>query len=833
VIAARRDEIDRRHMSLSILPDVRFAVREIRRHPTASFIPVLALALGIGAATIVFSVVNGVLLRPLPYHEPERLINIWNDIGEGATAQSLPAVSANSWRTYQKTSTQFADFAAASGGQELGATGIVGAAGDTPERVVTGGLSANFLPLLGVRPLLGRAFIPEEDTQGGPRTVILSHRFWTRRFAADSTIVGRTLELDGIPRTIVGVLPESFRLLHPAETYLLRDSDIWTPLQLDWNNTARNNFTVYTVIGRLKPGVTLEQAQTDLAAIAQHMRDQSERLRTTRFVIRGVPLHADVVKSVRPALLVLLAAVGLLVLIACANVANLLLARASAREREIAVRLAVGASRQQIVRQLLVESAVLTTVAGMLGVALAVGGVWYVSELPAATLPRARDIHLDWTVLLFTGGLLLLVTLLCGLAPALHASRQSLNRVLGGGRVANHGKQPMLRTVLIVAEVALSVVLLVGAGLLVRSFMQLQAVRPGFVAEGTLSFNVALPRATYQNFEQRQAFTNDLLGRLRGVPGVQAVGAVLNLPLTGQGPTRLYGFEGRPEGRTLYSEGMSVTPDYFAAMGTRLLAGRLFTTADHGNAPPVVIIDEIIARNGWGWPNVNPVGQRLQIAALDAPNPWATIVGVAEHVRTGDLREDGLPQLYYSYYSWTVGTMNYVLRSTLPPDQLAQVVQSTVAAVNPAIPVTNVEPLTTYVDAAMAEARFALVLMQIVGGLAAFLAAVGLYSVIAFVVTHRTREFGIRLALGETPGGLQRWVVARGIRLVLLGAVIGGVAALGAVQAIQALLYQVSPRDPVIFTTAGAFLLGIGAIACYMPARRASGADPLTALRAE
>ena len=822
-------------MSLALHPDLRFALRELRRHPAASFIPVLALALGVGAATTVFSVVNGVLLRPLPYHEPDRLINVWNDIGEGPEAQSLPAVSAVDWRYYQRHTKQFVDFGAATGGVELGATGIVGGAGDTPEKVVIGGLSSNFLPLLGVRPMLGRTFIPEEDVTGGPRTVILSHPFWQRRFNADSTIVGTTIMVDDIPRTVVGVLPSSFRLMHPAETYVLRDSDVYTPLQLDWNAAGRRNyFTVYTVIGRLKPGVTLEQGQADLAAIAQGLRGENPEYKTTPLVIRGVPLHRDVVKSVRPALLVLLAAVGLLVLIACANVAHLLLARASGRDREIAVRLAVGASRWQVVRQLLVESAVLTVIAGALGVWLAIAGLWYLTEVQPVELPRSQDIALDWRVMLFTSGLLLVTAILCGLAPALHASRQALGRILGGTRVANYGRQPMVRTVLIVAEVALSLMLLVGAGLLVRSFAQLQAVRPGFVAGATLSFHVALPRSSYQNFEQRQAFVADVIGRLRGVAGVQSVGATSNLPLTGQGPTRWYAFDGRQEQwGSLHAEGLSVTPDFFTAAGTRLLAGRAFTDADDGRAPQVVIVDELIARNGWGWPNINPVGQRLQIGPPDSPNPWATVIGVVEHIRSGDLREDGLPQLYWSFKARSPGNMNYVVRSSLPAEQLAGTVQRVVSEVSPAIPVTNLAPLTKYLNAALAEARFAQLLMQIVGGLAVFLAAVGLYSVIAFVVTHRTREFGIRLALGETPGGLQRWVVIRGMRLVVLGAAVGALVGLVAVQAMQALLYQVSARDPVIFTAVGVFLLGVGAVACYVPARRASSADPLTALRSE
>jgi putative ABC transport system permease protein len=820
-------------VSLSLHQDLRYALREIRRHPRASLVPILTLALGIGAATIVFSVVNGVLLRPLPYAEPDRLVNIWNDIGEGAQAQSLPAVSANDWRYYQRHNTSFVDFGAAVGGVELGAMGIVGGAGVTPERVTLGGLSANFLPVLGVQPMLGRGFAPEDDTQGGPRTVILSHGFWLRRFNADSGIVGKSVEIDDVPRTIIGVLPQSFRLLHPAETYMLRDSDVWTPLQLDWNDTGRRNqFTVYTIIGRLKPGVTLAQGQQNLDAIARGLRDVNPEYKTTSLKIRGIPLHQDVVKSVRPGLLVLLAAVGLLVLIACANVANLLLARASSREREIAIRLAVGASRLQIVRQLLVESAVLTAFAGAIGVAIAFAVLWFLAYIQPANIPRLSEIRVDVSVLLFAVGLLLVTALLSGLAPALHAARPSIGNLLAGARVANHGRQPIVRNALIVGEVALSVVLLVGAGLLARSFLHLQAVRPGFVAEGALSFHIALPRGTYQNFDQRRAFATTLLGQLRALPGVTSVGATSNLPLTGQGPTQWYAYESKPEQwQSLHAERLSVAADFLAAAGTRLLAGRLFTDGDHSTAPPVVIIDELIAKAG--WPNESPVGKRLQVFAPNSPNPYATVVGVVEHVRSGDLREDGLPQIYWSYAARTSPSMNYVLRSSLPPAQLAAAAQRVVSGINAALPVTNVAPLTQYVRAASAQARFTLVLMQIVGGLAVFLAAVGLYSVVAFVVAQRTREFGIRLALGETPGGLQWWVVRRGMGLVMVSAAVGAGVALLAVGAIQALLYQVNPHDPLIFTGVVVFLLGVGASACYGPARRASRADPLAALRSE
>jgi putative ABC transport system permease protein len=818
-------------MSRSILHDLRYALRDIRNRPAVALVPIGTLALAIGAATTVFSVVNGVLLRPLPYSDPSRLVNIWNDIGEGPTAQSLPAISATHWRIYRENTKLFVDFAGAVGGGELGATGVVGGPGVTPERVVLGGLSSNFLPLLGVQPLLGRGFVTEEDEIGGPRTVVLSYPFWQRRFNGDANIIGKSIIVDEIPRTIVGVLPQSFRLLHPAETYMLRDSDIWVPLQLDWKN-GQNNFTVYTIIGRLKPNVTLEQAQVELNSFAQLIRDRSPS--NTKLRIRGVPLHLDVVKSVRPGLIVLLAAVGLLVLIASANVANLLLARASGREREVAIRRALGATQWQLVRQLLVESALLTTVAGALGVGVAFGALWGLTAVAPPNLPRLMDIAVDWRVLLFTAGVLLLTALLSGLAPALHAARQGIGDLLGGARVANHGRQPMLRNALVAGEVALSVVLLVGAGLLFQSFRNLQAVRPGFVAEGTLSFHIALPRTTFPSFAERHAFTTQLLPRLKSLPGVTSVGATSNLPLTGQPPTMLYAHENKPEEyRTNHADRLSVTPDFFATTGTRLLAGRTFTEADNAQAPPVVIIDELIAKKD--WPNESPIGKRLQVfsPSPNMPNPYATIIGVAEHVRSGDLRQDGLPQVYWSYWARPMPNMNFVLKSSLPPAQLGASAQQIVTQINPAIPVTNIAPLTNYVDAALSQARFTFVLMQVVGGLAVFLAAIGLYSVIAFVVTQRTREFGIRLALGETPSGLKRRVVTRGIGIVGVSAAVGVVAALLAVQAVEALLYEVNPYDPLTFGAVIVFLLALGIAACYAPARRASRADPLTALRME
>ena len=817
-------------MSSALHLDLRYAFREIRRHPRAALVPILTLALGIGAATTVFSVVNGVLLRPLPYAEPERLINVWNDIGDGPSMQSLPAISATDWRFYRQNTKVFVDFAGALGGGELGITGIVGGPGATPERVILGGFSANFLPLLGVKPLLGRGFQPEEDEIGGPKTVILSHRYWVRRFNADPAVIGKSVEIDDVARTIVGVLPSTFRLLHPAETYMLRDSDVWVPLQLDWVN-GRNNFTVYTIIGRMKPGVTMAQAQQDLDAIAAGLRAERPVYQTTPLKIRAVSLHHDVVKSVRPGLLVLLAAVGLLVVIACANVANLLLARASSREREVAIRLAIGASRGQIVRQLLVESAVLTVVAGTLGLAIAFGVLWFLDAVQPANIPRLTDIGIDSRVIAFAAALLVATAVLSGLAPALHAARKSSSALLGGGRVANHGRQPLLRNALIVGEVALSVVLLVGAGLLGRSFIKLQTVKPGFVAEGTQSFHVALPRAKYQ-FDARRAFTSTLLGQLRDVPGVTAVGATSNLPLTGQAPTMLYAYDGKPEQFTSqHAERLTVTPNFFAASGTRLLAGRTFTDGDDGNAPQVVIIDELVAKTG--WPNESPIGKRLQVSGQNTPAPYATIIGVVEHVRSGDLREDGLPQIYWSYNARPTGNMSYVVRSSRPPDQIAAAGQRAVTSIDASVPVTNIAPLTQYVRAATAQARFTLILMEVVGGLAVFLAGVGLYSVIAFVVAQRTREFGIRLALGETPGGLRGRVVRRGMWLVGASAAAGLVGAAMSVRAIEPLLFQVNPYDPVIFSSVVAFLLAVGAAACYAPARRASRADPLVALRSE
>ena len=562
--------------------DVVYALRGLRRAPAFTLIVVLTLGAGLGAAAAVFSVVNGVLLRPLPYREPERLVMIWNDFGQGA--QSLPATSATDYLDYERETTLFEGFAAGTGGSEVGATGVLTGDGAS-ERVELTPISANLLPLLGVKPMLGRAFTADEEALQGPKVVILTYGLWRRRYGADRAIVGKIIQLDAVSHTVVGVLPPDFRLHLPAEVYAIREGDVYTPLQIDRANLPPRNLTTLTVFGRIKPGVTLAQAQDEMNRVAARFRATYPEHKMSQVRIRAVPLRHDVVKGVEPTLLILLSAVGLLVLIACANVANLLLARATVRERELAIRQAMGAGRGQIVRQLLTESLILAALAGVLGVALAYTALAVLARLAPATLPRLADVGVDWTVAGFTVLLCLGTAVLFGLAPALHAVGPGSGDVLRtGGRVANAGRRGRIRNALIAAEIALSLVLLVGGGLLVRSFLALQRVRPGFEPAGVLTFQVSLPFAAYPEGAKRKEFWEELERRLTRLPGVTSAARSNQLPLTGSGALQPYAYdeETARNFESVTAEARWVSPSYFTALGTRVLAGRPFTPRRQG-----------------------------------------------------------------------------------------------------------------------------------------------------------------------------------------------------------------------------------------------------------
>nr|MBA3553665.1 ABC transporter permease [Gemmatimonadales bacterium] len=514
--------------------DLRYAWRSLRRTPGFTVAAVAALALGIGATTTIFTVVNGVLLRPLQYEEPDRLVNIWNDLGEGA--QSLPAVSPLDFRDYQRRSRTFEGFAAAAEGNVANLRGNLTGEG-APERADLATVTANFFPLLGVRPMLGRQFLPEEETVNGPHVVMLTHRLWQRRYAGDPAIVGKTIEVDGVAHEVVGVLPRDFRLQLPTEAFQVTDADFYAPIQFDYGQPLPRNLTFFTVFGRLAPGVTIEQAQAEMDLIAEQFRAEFKEHAASNLRIRAIPLQHDVVKHARPALLILLGAVGMVLLIACANVANLLLVRGTTRRAEFALRTALGASRAAMMRQVLAESLLLAVAGGGLGLAITLAALAVLRSLHPANLPRLGDVELDATVLLFTALVCAVTAVLFGLVPALRAaSTDPQEHLKAGGRGGSAGDRRGARNLLIMAEVALSVVLLVGAGLLIRSFVALQRVNPGFDAGDVLTFELSMPFGKYPGGSSRRAFFRDLTDRLEALPGVRSVGLVSQLPLTGSGP---------------------------------------------------------------------------------------------------------------------------------------------------------------------------------------------------------------------------------------------------------------------------------------------------------
>jgi putative ABC transport system permease protein len=805
--------------------DLQHACRVLRRSPGFTATTVLTIALGVGATTAIFTVVHGVLLRPLPYADADRLANIWVDLGVGN--QSLPAVSAGDFADYRARSRTFEDFAAATGGVMLGATGVLTGTSGDPEHVDVSGVSANFFSLLGVAPAFGRQFTADEDRPNGPAVVILSHGLWQRRYGADPTIVGRFIELDGVRQLVVGVLPP-FSLLLPAEAFLVKDADVWKPLQIDYTRLPPRNQTSFTVFGRTRPGVTMAQAQEEMTEIARTLRAEHAVHAASNMRIRVVPLRDDIVKAARAPLQVLALAVVLLLAIACANVAHLLLARGSGRVREMAVRSALGASGWRLARQLAAENIVLAAIGGAAGLVIAHLALGALLSFAPATLPRQANITMDVPVFLFAAIATLIAGLVFGVIPTIASARSASGLTLmraGRGSTRVDGR---VRRFLIAGEIALSLVLLVGAGLLLRSMVLLQQVRPGFDVERVTTFAVSLPRATYPDGAARAAFARRIEAEIAALPGVEAVGGISQLPLTGSGSLSPYAYDAQTAAlwESATADGRQVTPGYFRAMGTRLLAGRFFDEHDTPDGPRVIIVDEQLAARA--WPGQPAIGQRLQTRPTGEPNPYAEVVGVVEHMRVLDLRRPVRGQIYAPYAR--AAGLSIVVRTSGDGAPLAAALRQTMRSLDPTLPVT-VRPMREYLANNLAPTRFSFLLMAVFAALAVLLAGIGIYGVMAYAVGQRTKEIGIRMALGEAPSRIRNRVVREGMRLVAISLVVGLPGAFLLARAQSALLFGVRPSDPLTFLVAPVILVAIAFLGCYLPARRAIRVDPLLALQ--
>lgn len=821
----------------SVLQDLRFSLRGIARSPAFSAVAVLTLALGIGANSAVFSVVNSVLLRPLPYDEPDRLTLIWTNFG-----RDLPQnwVSGPEFMEIQDLNRSFDEVAVV-----VPRTSSITGVGE-PEQVGTAGASGNFFDLFKVDAALGRTFTAEDDRAAAQPTALLGHGYWQRRFGGDPAVVGRTLNVDGATFTIVGVLPAGFEIMHPDAQFPAA-VDIWFPIMPvaraifgaeDYSGLPRSAHFL-RAFGRLSSGASLEQARADLDGVALRMRELSpDYYNFEGWGLSVYSLHGDLVEGVKPALLVLLGAVAFVLLIACVNVANLMLARAAGREREIALRAALGAGRGRLVRQLLTESVTLALLGGLAGFATAFLLVKSLSAVLPADLPRAGSIGVDPGILAFTLVVAAAAGILFGLAPALGAGKQNLvDSLKEGGRGATIGRQGWrLRSGLVIAEMALALVLLVGAGLMLRSFARLLDSDPGYNPDGVLTLAVPLPAAVSGDDERVVAFFDRLLERVETLPGVSAAGAISQLPLSGtysSGTTRVDRSEALPEDQwAVEADRRSVSPDYFRAMGIQVVRGRAFTPADRGDAPLVAIVDERFAQRF--WPNEDPVGRHVSIGRSASGPVWHEVVGVVAHPKHYNLRGEGREQVYFPYRQRAASQMYLAVRTLAgDPVSLVGTVRREVWALDPNQPVDDVQTMTARVDASLSGDRFNLVLLGGFAALALLMAAVGIYGVISYNVTQRSHEFGVRMALGADRSGVLALVLKQGLRQAVVGVALGAAAALALTRLMANLLFEVEPADPVTFVAVASLLVAVAALACGIPALRAARYQPVEVLREE
>jgi putative ABC transport system permease protein len=797
------------------LRDIRFGGRLLVKSPVFGLAGVTIVALGIGAVTAIFSVVYGVMLRPLPFREPERLVSIWSRAPSLDLTRLYPtAADAAEWR---KSNRVFEDIAL------VRTTANLNLVGDgEPERLQGARLSPNLFSVLGVSAALGRTFALDENQPGRDQVVLLSHGLWQRRFAGDRAIVGRRIQLNGLPHTVIGVMPPDFQ-------YPSREFQAWVPVVVDPLELTRQETQNYLVVARLERGVTLAQAQGDLETIAKRLETQYPATNRGRGVVVE-PMLESAVRDVRPALIVLLAASSCLLLIACLNLSNLLGARAAARGGEFAVRLALGASRPRLVAQAIAEVTPLLAIGGLLGVAAATFGVRAFVAFAPPNVPRLESISVSMPVIFVSLAILVATGVVATVVPAVHAWRADFTKMTkDGGRSSTSGRRRAdARRAGVAVQIAFAVPLLVGASLLIRSSLKLAQVDLGFRPEHVATFHLAVPRTKYPSDAQVAAFYDRLLQTVRAVPGVAQAGLVNRLPLAGNQTVSIH-VERSPGTIVDVSsiDSRPVTPSYFASLGIAMRGGRSFTERDDATAPAVAIVDDRIARAM--WPGENAVGKRIQRFDF----VWCTVVGVVGHIHANGVDVDPRPQVYWSYRQVTQDRMVLVVRSYGEPGAIVTPIMQAIRMLDPEQPVYDVRTMNAVVDRSLVQRRLTMVLIVAFGAIALVLAAVGVYGVVAYGVTQRLREFGIRVALGATRRDVSRLVVREGTSMALIGLLFGLVGAAALSGAMSNLVFGVTPRDVASLAAGTLTLLLVAVIASYIPARRASGVDPAVTLRAE
>lgn len=800
----------------TLLQDIRYAIRGFLKRPGFTAIALIALALGIGANTAIFSLVNAVLLRPLPFTEPSRLIWVFGSVRNGTNRASVAPLDYLDFRQQNSTFEQFAALFVVP--QPVNLTG-----NGEPERLSAAAVTGNYFAAMGATPMLGRGFQIANEQPEQNQVAVLSYALWQRRFAGDPAIVGKTVMLAGKSSEIIGVMPQEFSFPQTAE--------LWVPLNFDSGPEMKQRKAHFLrPVGRLKPGITLAQAQADMDAVARHLEEQNPDS-NTGWGLRLVPLQEQLVGNIRPTLLILFGAVGFVLLIACANVANLLLVRAASREREIALRTALGAGRLRIVRQMITESVLLALGGGALGGLLAIWGIELLVKLGAGSIPSTARVKVDLTVLAFTFAVSVSTGVLFGLAPALRTLKLNLTETLKeGGRSGSEGSpRNRIRSVLVVIESAVAVVLLIGAGLLIRSFMRLQDTSPGFDSHGVLTMRIELPRAKYPTPDKAANFYAQLEKRVAGLPGVESAGLISELPLSGQPNDMPFTVEGRPPlapDQKLGADFRRINDQYFKAMHIPLLRGRNFTAQEAHEAAKVIIISDLFAQQI--FPNEEPLGKRLVTSFRNEPHE---IIGVVGDIRHRTMEADPLPAMYLPTIQ--TGSMNLVLRTAGDPANLASGVRREVQAIDPDQPVAAVRTMDDWIDNSFAASRYRTALLGLLALVALVLASTGIYGVMSYSVAQRTHEIGVRMALGARRFDVLRLVVSQGMVLVLVGVAVGVAGAFALTRLMETLLFGVTAKDPLTFVAVAALLTLVAFVACYIPARRATKVDPLEALRYE